>query len=33
MIPIDKNIRLKCNNCPFGDVDCSNGYFKECVEE
>ncbi len=29
---------LKCDNCPFGNVDCSpnkynpNGYFKECIE-
>ena len=28
---------LKCDNCPFGKVDCSptkynlNGYFKECI--
>jgi hypothetical protein len=24
--------KLKCDECPFGDIDCSNGFFKECVE-
>jgi len=32
-------MKLKCDNCPFGNVDCSpnkynpKGYFKECIEE
>ena len=26
------NMALKCDNCPFGDVDCSNGPFDECYE-
>ena len=28
----DRLFILKCNNCPFGNVDCSNGYFEECKE-
>ena len=26
----DRLFTLKCDNCPFGNVDCSNGHFKEC---
>jgi len=27
------SFQLKCDNCFFGNVDCSNGYFKECIED
>jgi hypothetical protein len=28
-----KEVRLKCDNCPFENVDCSNGAFYECHED